>query len=137
VTYPRAHGAKTDFTKTLLGGAALAVIACTIATPASAQSAPAAASTAPDATTVGAVIVTAERRTTNAQKTGIPVTVFNASELNKRSIFSLNDLQFNTPAMTVQDNGLGALINIRGIGKSDGGQEVPSGTLIYRDGVSV
>jgi iron complex outermembrane recepter protein len=137
VTSPRAFGATSDFTKKLLGGAALAVIACSIAAPALAQAAPPAAPAKADTTTVGAVIVTAERRTTNAQKTAIPVTVFNANELNKRSIFSLNDLQFNTPSMTVQDNGLGALINIRGIGKSDAGQEVPAGTLIYRDGVSV
>jgi len=137
VTNPRALGATSDFTKRLLGGAALAVIACSIAAPTLAQTAPAPAPSQADSTTVGAVIVTAERRTTNAQKTAIPVTVFNASDLNKRSIFSLNDLQFNTPSMTVQDDGLGALINIRGIGKSDAGQEVPAGTLIYRDGVSV
>ena len=137
MTNPRALGATSDFTKRLLGGAALAVIACSIAAPTLAQTAPAPAPSQADSTTVGAVIVTAERRTTNAQKTAIPVTVFNASDLNKRSIFSLNDLQFNTPSMTVQDDGLGALINIRGIGKSDAGQEVPAGTLIYRDGVSV
>ena len=133
---PHVLGATSNFRKSLLGGAALAVIACS---PALAQTTPppAPAAAQAESTTVGAVIVTAERRTTNAQKTGIPITVFNASDLNKRSIFSLNDLQFNTPSMTVQDTGLGALINIRGIGKSDGGQEVPAGTLIYRDGVSV
>jgi iron complex outermembrane receptor protein len=135
MTNQRTAGAMPGFAERLLGGAALGVIACLIAAPALSQTTSPSAKS--DATTVGAVVVTAERRTTNAQKTGIPVTVFNTGDLNKRSIFSLNDLQYNTPSMTVQDNGLGATINIRGIGKSDAGQEVPAGTLIYRDGVSV
>jgi acetyl esterase/lipase len=36
----------------------------------------------------------------------------------------------------VQSSGENALVNIRGIGKSDGGAQDSSGVLIYRDGVS-
>ncbi len=115
----------------LLCGVGLGALTALAAASAVAQTA------APAADSAGTVVVTAERRTVNLQKAALPATVFTADDLNKRSIVSLNDLQFNTPSMTVQDNGVGALINIRGIGKSDGGQEVPAGALIYRDGVSV
>jgi iron complex outermembrane recepter protein len=106
---------------------ALGVIAATIAAPALAQS----------AMKVETVVVTAERRATNLQTTGIAATVFTGEDLTKKNINSLDNLAFTTPDLTIQDAGGTVLLNIRGIGKSDGGQEVPPGTLIYRNGVPV
>jgi iron complex outermembrane recepter protein len=118
----------------LLCGVAFSVIAGLAAAPATAQIAgpPNAPSAINDE-----VVVTAERRATNVQRTAIPVTVFTGADLARRAIYTVDELQFTTPNLVIQDSGAGALINIRGIGKSDGGQQVPPGTLVYRDGVEV
>lgn len=128
----------------LVNGAALGVIAAVVAAPAlaqSAQSAPAVPDSSGAKTkavqTVEEVVVTAERRATSLQKTAVAATVLTGADLKKRGVDNIDMLQFVTPSLNIQDTGTGALINIRGIGKSDGGQEVPPGTLIYRDGVSV
>ncbi len=86
--------------------------------------------------TVETVTVTAERRTIDAQKAPVAVTVFNQEDLNKRAINTVDQLQFTTPSLTILDSGVNAVINIRGIGKSDAGAQDSSGVLIYRDGVS-
>jgi iron complex outermembrane receptor protein len=87
--------------------------------------------------TLEEIVVTAERRTTDVQKTSVPVTVLTGDDLRKKGIDNVDGLQFSTPSLNVQDSGAGALINIRGIGKSDFGQQVPAGILIYRDGAPV
>jgi iron complex outermembrane recepter protein len=83
------------------------------------------------------IVVTAQRRTTDVQTTSIPVTVLSGDDLKKKGIQNVDDLMFTTPSLNVQDSGSGALINIRGIGKSDFGQQVPGGVLVYRDGAPV
>jgi iron complex outermembrane receptor protein len=83
------------------------------------------------------LVVTAERRAINLQKAAIAATVLTGAQLKTRGIDNVDMLQFTTPSLSIVDTGVGAVINIRGIGKSDQGQEVAPGTLIYRDGVSV
>jgi iron complex outermembrane receptor protein len=83
-----------------------------------------------------AIVVTAERRSTDLQTTAIAATVLSGDDLTKRNINTVDTLAFTTPSLTVQSSGENALINIRGIGKSDGGAQDSSGVLIYRDGVS-
>ena len=107
-------------------GAALGLLAVAATAPALAQ----------QNNTVETVTVTAERRTIDAQKAPIAVTVFNQEDLNKRAINTVDSLQFTTPSLTILDSGVNAVINIRGIGKSDAGAQDSSGVLIYRDGVS-
>ncbi len=82
------------------------------------------------------IVVSAERRNVNFQKTAIAGTVLTGEDLATKSINTVDQLQFTTPALTVQDAGPNVLLNIRGIGKSDGGIQDNSGVLIYRDGVS-
>src|SRR5260370_10580271 len=82
------------------------------------------------------IVVTAERRSTDLQLSPIAATVLTGEELTKRNVNTVDSLMFNTPSLTVQSSGENALINIRGIGKSDGGAQDSSGVLIYRDGVS-
>jgi iron complex outermembrane receptor protein len=106
-------------------GAALGVLAALTAAPAFAQN------------KIETVVVTAERRATNLQTTAIAATVLTGSDLQKRNINSLDNLAFTTPNLTIQDAGGVVLLNIRGIGKSDGGQQVPPGALIYRNGSPV
>jgi iron complex outermembrane receptor protein len=82
------------------------------------------------------VVVTAERRVTSLQRTAISATVLSGADLQKKAVNTVADLQFSTPALTVQNTGENVLLNIRGIGKGFGGIQDPSGVLIYRDGVS-
>jgi iron complex outermembrane receptor protein len=87
-------------------------------------------------TKLEAIVVTAERRSTDLQTTAIAATVLSGEDLTKRNVNTVDTLAFTTPSLTVQSSGTSALVNIRGIGKSDGGAQVSSGVLIYRDGVS-
>jgi iron complex outermembrane recepter protein len=89
-----------------------------------------------DSTKLEQIVVTAERRSTDLQLSPIAATVLTGDDLTKLNINSVDSLMFNTPSLTVQSSGENALINIRGIGKSDGGAQDSSGVLIYRDGVS-
>jgi iron complex outermembrane receptor protein len=96
---------------------------------------------APDPQTASAgrpddIVITAERRRVDVQKTTIAATVFNGEDLKKKGIDTVDALQFATPGLTLQDTGQNVLISIRGVGKSEGGIQDPSGVLIYRDGVS-
>ncbi len=86
--------------------------------------------------TIETVTVTAERRTVDLQKASVSATVLSGEDLTRRSINSVDALQFTTPSLTILDSGVNAEINLRGIGKSDPGQQDSSGVLIYRDGVS-
>jgi iron complex outermembrane receptor protein len=99
-----------------------------------AHAAPAAATQ--QASQLSELVVTAERREVDLQKTAISATVLTAADLEKKGINTVDSLQFTTPSLTVQNTGENALINIRGVGKSEGGIQAPSGVLIYRDGVS-
>jgi iron complex outermembrane recepter protein len=93
-------------------------------------------SSAQDDSKLEQIVVTAERRSTDLQLSPIAATVLTGEDLTKRNVNTVDSLMFNTPSLTVQSSGENALINIRGIGKSDGGAQDSSGVLIYRDGVS-
>src|ERR1700722_8351604 len=93
-------------------------------------------SSAQDDTKLEQIVVTAERRSTDLQLSPIAATVLTGEDLTKLNVNTVDSLMFNTPSLTVQSSGENALINIRGIGKSDGGAQDSSGVLIYRDGVS-
>jgi iron complex outermembrane receptor protein len=95
-----------------------------------------AASTAQDDSKLEQIVVTAERRSTDLQLSAIAATVLTGEQLTKLNVNTVDSLMFNTPSLTVQSSGENALVNIRGIGKSDGGAQDSSGVLIYRDGVS-
>lgn len=88
-----------------------------------------------DETKLHEVLITAYRRATNLQLTPVSATVLTAKDLDRQNIQSVDDLEFATPSITVQSSGQNALINIRGIGRDDGGQQMSSGVVIYRDGV--
>jgi iron complex outermembrane receptor protein len=98
--------------------------------------APALADDSSRVATLQEVVVTAERRSTNLQTTPVAATVLTGDDITRQNINTIDQLAFSTPSLTVQSSGENALINIRGIGRSDGGAQVSSGVLIYRDGVS-
>ena len=83
------------------------------------------------------VTVTAERRTTDVQKTPLPVTVLSGRELEEKGVERMEDLQFATPLMTVDNAALTQNVTIRGIGLKSGSPRASSGVAVYRDGVLV
>ena len=81
------------------------------------------------------VVVTAERRTENLQKTAIAASVLDASQLEKKGVMSMADLQTATPSLSITNTGLVANVNIRGIGLDSGSPQVVPGVASYRDGL--
>src|SRR6202041_104608 len=79
---------------------------------------------------------TAEKPSTDLQLAPVPASVLTGVDLAARQINTIDNLAFTTPSLTVQSSGENAVINIRGIGKSEAGQQDSSGVLIYRDGVA-
>jgi len=110
------------------------VLALTYGGVATAQTAPAA--TDSKDTTVKEVVITAERRTTNLQKTPIAATVLSGSDLIKKGVMTVDQLQFVSPSVTVNNFGQGNDIDIRGIGKGEHNSQTTTGVVTYRDGVA-
>ena len=92
-------------------------------------------STAPTAQTLEEVIVTAERRATRLDRTPIAATVLSGEDLANNGVTAVDQLQFVTPATTVNNFGQGTNFNIRGIGKAETNSQTTTGVITYRDGV--
>ncbi len=89
------------------------------------------------ATTLGEVVVTAERRTSNLQTTAVAASVLSGEDLDNKGVTNIETLQFSVPSLTVQNSGQGNSFNIRGIGKTENSSSVGVGVITYRDGVAV
>jgi iron complex outermembrane receptor protein len=96
----------------------------------------AATSNANSGATVQELIVTAERRNENLQQTAIAATVMTGVELQKRGIVTVDQLQFISPSVTVNNFGQGNDFDIRGIGKGEHNTQTGTGVVTYRDGVA-
>jgi iron complex outermembrane recepter protein len=81
------------------------------------------------------VVVTAERRTENLQRTAIAATVLNQEDLSKKGVVQMADLQNASPSLSITNAGLTANVNIRGIGLDSGSPSVVPGVATYRDGL--
>ncbi len=143
---------KIGFKAAALSGASLFAIGiAALASPSFAADADAAAAAtttaadaaAPDAGPAGLaeVVVTAERRETNAQKTPVSISVVNAQAIQDRHIYSLTDLNDGSaPGLTVTpyaSRPFNVILNIRGVGiMVDTNQPAgESGIGVYLDGV--
>ena len=82
------------------------------------------------------VVVTAERRTVNLQKVAIAATVFNQRDLIRNGVITIDQLQFVSPSLTVNNFGQGNDVDIRGIGKGEHNTQTGTGVVTYRDGVA-
>jgi iron complex outermembrane recepter protein len=116
-----------------LSASALA-LACCGAAGAQATAAPTGGGSA--ASVVPELLVTAERRTTVLQKTPIAATVLTGQDLVKRGVFTVDQLQFVSPSLTVDNFGQGNDFDIRGIGKGEHNTQTSTGVITYRDGVA-
>ncbi len=82
------------------------------------------------------IVVTAERRRTSLQRTPIAATVLTGESLANSGVTSVDQLQFISPAATVNNFGQGIDFNIRGIGKAEHNTQTTTGVITYRDGVA-
>ena len=121
-----AHNRKFMLTLLLAGTAISPIIA---AAPVLADSA--------NGSAIEVVVVTAERRAEDFQATPLAATIFSGDELRAKSITTVEDLQFLTPSLTVDNFGGGYDFNIRGIGQGEDGGGTPAGVITYRDNVVV
>ncbi len=87
------------------------------------------------ATVVEEVTITAERREVNLQTAAISATVLDADQLEAQNVVGLTSLQFAAPGLQISDYSSANTFNIRGIGQSQVDIDLPSGVVIYRDGV--
>ena len=94
------------------------------------------ATSANESTGVAELVVTAERRTTALQKTPIAATVLTAADLTKNGVITVDQLQFVSPSLTVNNFGQGNDFDIRGIGKGEHNSQTETGVITYRDGVA-
>src|SRR5436190_13638015 len=85
--------------------------------------------------TVGELVITAERRTENLQTAAISATVLDQELLEAKGVNGLTALQFAAPGLQISDYSSANTFNIRGIGQSKVDIDLPSGVVIYRDGV--
>lgn len=81
------------------------------------------------------IVVTAERRSSSVQETALAVTVLSGDALKAKGVTDLVDVQYIAPSVTISDFGSANVFNIRGIGRSKVDIEIPSGVVIYQDGV--
>src|SRR5690606_33004851 len=82
------------------------------------------------------IVVTAERRRTNLQTTPIAATVMTGERLADSGVVNVDQLQFVSPAATVNNFGQGIDFNIRGVGKAEHNTQTTTGVITYRDGVA-
>lgn len=82
------------------------------------------------------VVVTAERRHTDAQHTAISATVLSGSDLADMGVITVDSLQFATPGATIDNFGQGIDFNIRGVGKGEHNSQTTVGVVTYRDGIA-
>jgi len=82
------------------------------------------------------VVVTAERRHTDAQHTPIAATVLTGSDLSDMGVVNVDALQFATPGAAVDNFGQGIDFNIRGVGKGEHNSQTTTGVVTYRDGLA-
>ncbi len=107
----------------LCAGASLAALAPSGAAHAQAQPSHPAPAAKSDSNTVSEVVVTAEYRAENVQKTPISITAINAQTLEQRGVTNIVDLANSVPNVTMRMGGSGSGLSnqtfIRGIGQSD------------------
>lgn len=91
---------------------------------------------AADDSTDQEIVVTAERRSTSLQRTGVAATVLTGEDLTRKAVNGVEQLQFASPSLTVNTAGQGNAFNIRGIGKTEQTSAIGVGVVTYRDGVA-
>jgi iron complex outermembrane recepter protein len=93
------------------------------------------AQTADSGGTLQEIVITAQRRTENLQTVPIAVTALQGDDLAGKAVYSIADLQYAVPSLSISDSGLTNSVNIRGIGLASGSPAVANGVATYVDGL--
>jgi iron complex outermembrane receptor protein len=109
--------------------------ACSIALAAGLATSVAHAQTPNEGDALEEITVTAQRRVENLQDVPISAAVLTGDMLAAKGVEGLYALQYAAPSLTVADYGSANVLNIRGVGRSAVDIELPSGVVLYRDGV--
>ncbi len=80
------------------------------------------------------VVITGQKREQNVQDTPISVTAFSSDDIKNKNITNVGDLQFLTPALSIQEQGSLKFINIRGVGIATVSPQTTSGVAYHVDG---
>jgi iron complex outermembrane receptor protein len=118
----------------VIGAAALAPCAESQAQTAAPAAAPAAA---PESVTLEEVVVSAERRVTDLQKTALSIVALDSVALQEKGISNLNGLAQATPGLaTVTDiENVKPVFMIRGVGNASGRESQEGGVALYVDDI--
>jgi iron complex outermembrane recepter protein len=122
--------------KKILLASAFAAAQIATSLPAGAPSPPEADRESDNASVFDEIIVTAERRATNLQTTAIAATVMTGEDVANKGVSVVDQLQFISPSVAVNNFGQGIDFNIRGIGKAEHNSQTTTGVITYRDGVA-
>lgn len=90
---------------------------------------------AQSADTIETIVVTAEKRATDAQTTPIAMQIFTGQQLTAQGINSTSDLQFHTPDLMISSNTLQGEVYIRGIGTDIASIGADPSVAVLLDGV--
>jgi iron complex outermembrane receptor protein len=85
--------------------------------------------------TLEEVVVTAEKRTENVQKTSISITAISGEEMRKRAENQLDTMLRNVPSLQIQGTPQGGEIYIRGVGANGDSNFVDPSVALSLDGV--
>lgn len=117
----------------LMIGASLAALL--VSHPALAQQAPGAAAGLAEASTVGEVVITAERQVERLDRVPIAASVLSGRDLDQKAVVDISDLSSQTPSLSIQNQGgLLQFVNIRGVGLQATNPSTSSGVAVYSDG---
>ena len=83
------------------------------------------------------IIVTAERRSMEAQKMPGSVVALSTSSLKESGVSDISDLQGIVPSLTYLNHGNGTFINIRGVGLTEAAPNQTTGVAVHLDGAYV
>lgn len=80
------------------------------------------------------IVITAERRTQSLQQVPIAATVLDASDLSRKGVASVADLQSVAPSVAINTYNRSTFINIRGVGIAQSAPTSNPGVAFYIDG---
>ena len=84
-------------------------------------------------TTLQEVVVTAQRRAVNMQRTSESETAVSGSAILNQHIDRISDLEAQVPGLSVTSGGFTTNINIRGMGNTTASPNVTTGVPVFRD----
>jgi iron complex outermembrane receptor protein len=119
---------------TLLQFSALVGLAA-LASGAHAQATGGASAQAQPASSIGEIVVTAQRRSQRLEEVPISVTALSGKDLAKAGVTSLRDLQTVAPSFQVSSSGVFTQLSIRGITSTALGPGIENNIAVYVDGI--